>query len=75
MKASLCQTGMWFTRLGSALDASKATGIGDISRWMTQSQTTSGTLTHLAPIVEMSETPPRWVRPSPALGADAPAWP
>jgi crotonobetainyl-CoA:carnitine CoA-transferase CaiB-like acyl-CoA transferase len=75
VKASLCQTGMWFTRLGATLDAAKASGIGDVSRWMTQSQTASGSLTHLAPIVEMSETRPRWSRPSPALGANAPVWP
>jgi hypothetical protein len=66
---------MWFTRLGATLDASKASGIGDVSRWMTQSQTASGALTHLGPIVEMSETPSRWSRPSPSLGANAPVWP
>jgi crotonobetainyl-CoA:carnitine CoA-transferase CaiB-like acyl-CoA transferase len=75
VKASLCQSGMWFTRLGATLDAQRATGFGDVSRWMAQSQTASGALTHLGPIVEMSETAPRWLRTSPTLGADAPRWP
>jgi hypothetical protein len=75
VKASLCQTGMWFTRLGATLDASMASGVGDISQWMTESQTASGALKHLGPIVGMSETAPRWVRPSPAIGADKPVWP
>jgi crotonobetainyl-CoA:carnitine CoA-transferase CaiB-like acyl-CoA transferase len=75
VKASLCQTAMWFNRLGATCDPATASGLGDASGLMMQSETGRGTLTHLRPVAEMSETPPRWVRPSPSLGADAPVWP
>ena len=34
-----------------------------------------GRLHHLAPVVRLSETPPRWARPSVPLGYNEPAWP
>lgn len=34
-----------------------------------------GRLTHLRPVVQMSETPPRWARPSVPRGYHKPAWP
>ncbi|MDB5867257.1 MAG: L-carnitine dehydratase/bile acid-inducible protein [Betaproteobacteria bacterium] len=34
-----------------------------------------GRLTHLAPVVQMSETPPRWTRPAVPRGHHRPAWP
>ena len=74
VKASLAQTAMWLTRLGPTCDPSAASRPGDLTEFMTESQTAGGVLTHLAPVVRMSETPPRWDRPSPALGADSPAW-
>jgi crotonobetainyl-CoA:carnitine CoA-transferase CaiB-like acyl-CoA transferase len=74
VRASLAQTAMWLTRLGTTRDPPAATGLGDLSQYMMDSQTAGGVLTHLAPSARMSETPPRWDRPSPALGADPPAW-
>jgi crotonobetainyl-CoA:carnitine CoA-transferase CaiB-like acyl-CoA transferase len=74
VKASLAQTAMWFTRLGMTCDRSAATGAGDLSDYMTESRTAIGQLQHLGPIARMSETRPKWDRPSPALGADAPEW-
>jgi crotonobetainyl-CoA:carnitine CoA-transferase CaiB-like acyl-CoA transferase len=75
VRASLCQTAMWFTRLDATCDPAQATGLGDTSPLMTTCTTSEGALTHLAPATMMSETPPRWIRPSPPLGADAPEWP
>jgi hypothetical protein len=34
-----------------------------------------GPLRHLGPILKLSETPPRWIRPTPKLGGDRPEWP
>jgi crotonobetainyl-CoA:carnitine CoA-transferase CaiB-like acyl-CoA transferase len=74
VKASLAQTAMWFTRLGMTCDPAAATGAGDLSDYMADSSTAVGKLQHLGPITRMSETPPYWDRPSPALGADRPEW-
>ncbi len=74
VRASLCQTAMWFTRLGATCDPAAASGLGDVAGLMMQSETAQGGLTHLRPVVELPETAPKWERPSPALGADAPAW-
>ena len=39
------------------------------------SDTPSGRLRHLKPVVQMSETPPYWARPSVPLGYHPPVWP
>ena len=41
---------------------------------LVSSATCYGELKTLGPVLEMSETPPRWARPTPQLGGDAPAW-
>jgi len=74
VRASLCQTAMWLTRLGATCDPTTASGLGDVAGLMMQSETAEGRLTHLGPIAHMSETQPRWDRPSPPLGADPPVW-
>jgi len=40
-----------------------------------ESQTPVGKLKHLRPTVQLSETPPRWARPSVPLGYNEPVWP
>ena len=39
------------------------------------SDTPVGRLRHLGPVVRLSETPPRWARPSVPLGSHEPVWP
>ena len=39
------------------------------------SETPSGPLRHLKPVVQLSETPPHWARPSVPLGYHRPVWP
>jgi len=75
VRASLCQTAMWFTRLGVTCDPASASGLGDTTHLLTEIDSAYGRLRHLAPAARMSETPPRWERPSPRLGADPPTWP
>jgi crotonobetainyl-CoA:carnitine CoA-transferase CaiB-like acyl-CoA transferase len=74
VQASLCQTATWLLDEGARCDPAAATGVPDVSRWMTESITADGVLRHLGPIVELSATPARWDRPSPPLGADQPVW-
>lgn len=74
VRVSLAQTAMWLQRVGADLDASAATGPGDIDRLMVESVTPSGVLTHLGPVAQLSATPPRWTCPSVPLGTHPPEW-
>jgi hypothetical protein len=47
----------------------------EIDRWSIESDTPVGRLRHLGPTVRLSETPPRWARPSVPLGYNEPVWP
>ena len=74
VRASLCQTGMWLERMRRC----DAVGAGlqpeQLAPFLTHSDTVYGRLAHLGPIVELSDTPARWVLPSPPLGTHAPVW-
>jgi crotonobetainyl-CoA:carnitine CoA-transferase CaiB-like acyl-CoA transferase len=75
VRASLCQTGMWLQRLGATCDPDQASGVGELDDLTLQTDTAWGRLRYLSPVVEMSETPPHWVRPPVPLGTHPPAWP
>jgi crotonobetainyl-CoA:carnitine CoA-transferase CaiB-like acyl-CoA transferase len=75
VRASLCQSAMWFQRLGAVCDPSQAIGVGNPADLTTEIDTAWGRLQHLTPCVEMSETPPVWDRPPVPLGTHPPAWP
>ena len=49
--------------------------VGPSSTRPDQVQPAAGPLRHLGPMLQLSETPPRWSRPTPVLGGDAPEWP
>jgi crotonobetainyl-CoA:carnitine CoA-transferase CaiB-like acyl-CoA transferase len=74
VRVSLSQTGSWLQSLGRS--ARQGEGLtGDIlAKQMTSSDTPHGKLHHLGPILEMSETIPRWQLPSVPLGTHPPAW-
>jgi crotonobetainyl-CoA:carnitine CoA-transferase CaiB-like acyl-CoA transferase len=74
VRASLCQTAMWLTRLGADLDPSAASGLGDVGARLVHTDTAWGRLSHLGPVVEMEHTPPRWELSPAPLGAHPPAW-
>lgn len=74
VKASLCQTGMWLTRLGPRFDRDAARGFDRPERFATTSETAWGTLEHVAPIIEMGTTPARWDLPPSPLGTHPPVW-
>jgi crotonobetainyl-CoA:carnitine CoA-transferase CaiB-like acyl-CoA transferase len=77
---SLAQTGRWLVSRGEVPEAQlkdvpKDFTPAEIERWSTTSETPDGKLQHLAPVVQLSETPPRWSRASVPLGYHAPVWP
>jgi crotonobetainyl-CoA:carnitine CoA-transferase CaiB-like acyl-CoA transferase len=80
VRTSLAQIGKWIVDLGEVPgDAARAAPTEfkpeEIAAWSMVSDTPSGRLTHLAPVVKLSETAPFWARPSVPLGYHPPAWP
>ncbi len=73
VRASLCQTGMWFAR-EPRVDRDTASGFGDVEPFLTTTDTAFGRLRHLAPVAQMSATPPHWELPTSPLGAHPPEW-
>jgi crotonobetainyl-CoA:carnitine CoA-transferase CaiB-like acyl-CoA transferase len=80
VRISLAQVGKWLADLGevpeAALkDVASEFAADELARWSVTSETPSGPLRHLRPVVRMSETPARWARPSVPLGYHRPEWP
>jgi crotonobetainyl-CoA:carnitine CoA-transferase CaiB-like acyl-CoA transferase len=80
VRISLAQTGRWLVGRGQVPEAQledvpKEFTPGELERWSMTSQTPAGRLHHLAPVLRLSETPPRWARPSVPLGYHQPVWP
>jgi len=80
VRLSLAQVGRWLQQQGELPEAEIADVApefdpADLERWMMSSDTPMGRLTHLAPVVQFSETPARWTRPSVPLGHSDPVWP
>jgi crotonobetainyl-CoA:carnitine CoA-transferase CaiB-like acyl-CoA transferase len=80
VRISLAQVGKWIVDLGE-VPASALQNVPtefasqDLDRWSMVSETPAGSLRHLKPVVQMSETPPYWARPSVPLGYHQPMWP
>ncbi len=74
VRASLCQTGMWLDRMPRTDAPGAGLSPEQVKPFTTRSETAWGTLSHLGPIVELSETPARWTRPTVPLGTHAPEW-
>jgi crotonobetainyl-CoA:carnitine CoA-transferase CaiB-like acyl-CoA transferase len=80
VRISLAQTGRWLVGRGQVPDAAlkdvpKEFTSAELARWTTTSDTPGGRLHHLGPVLRLSETPPRWARPSVPLGYHEPVWP
>ena len=80
VRISLAQTGRWLVERGQVpevelKDVPKEFTPEELERWSNTSDTTVGRLHHLRPVVRLSETPPRWARPSVPLGHHEPVWP
>ena len=80
VRASLAQTGRWLVERGQVPE-SELSGVAEdfspdeVKRWSTSSEIPSGALSHLAPVLELSETTPYWTRPTVPLGYHEPVWP
>jgi crotonobetainyl-CoA:carnitine CoA-transferase CaiB-like acyl-CoA transferase len=80
VRISLAQTGRWLVGRGQVPEADlkdlpKEFTPAELERWSITSDTPVGRLHHLGPVVRLSETPPRWARPSVPLGYHEPVWP
>lgn len=80
VRISLAQVGRWLAERGQVpvaqlQDVAKDFAEAELERWSMTSRTPAGVLRHLAPVLRMSETPPRWARTMVPLGHDEPVWP
>jgi crotonobetainyl-CoA:carnitine CoA-transferase CaiB-like acyl-CoA transferase len=80
VRVSLAQTAQWIHRLGRL--AAGLTGqrhpdlrLEDVQDLLIESETPFGRLRHVAPAVQLSETPPYWARPTVPLGFHEAVWP
>jgi crotonobetainyl-CoA:carnitine CoA-transferase CaiB-like acyl-CoA transferase len=74
VRASLCQTGMWLSRLTRSESLGPGLTAEQVAPFMTRSDTPFGKLLHLGPIVELSETPAHWALPTVPLGSHPAEW-
>ena len=76
VRVSLCRSGMMIYRQGKLDDVAADLDLSpeELDGMRIESHPKSGPLRHLGPAVQLSETPPRWDRPTPQLGGDAAAW-
>jgi crotonobetainyl-CoA:carnitine CoA-transferase CaiB-like acyl-CoA transferase len=80
VRISLAQTGRWLVGRGQVPEAElkgvpKEFTPAELERWSLTSNTPDGRLQHLGPVIRLSETPPRWARPTVPLGHHPAAWP
>ena len=80
VRISLAQTGSWLVGRGQVPEAELQEVPGDftpdeIARWSTFSDLSIGRVSHLAPVLQLSETQPHWSRPAVPLGYHEPVWP
>ncbi len=80
VRISLAQVGRWLVGRGQVPEAGlkdvpKDFTPAELERWSMTSNTPVGRLQHLAPVLRLSETPPRWARPMVPLGHNEPVWP
>jgi hypothetical protein len=75
VRVSLAQTGRWIDALGR-VDGAPAPEqrLEDVEDLLLTTDSPFGRLRHVRPAARLSETPPRWTRPSRPLGSDPPTW-
>ena len=80
VRISLAQVGRWLVERGQVAEAqladvAKEFTPAELERWSMISNTPVGRLRHLGPVIRLSETPPRWDKPTVPLGYHQPVWP
>ena len=76
VQVSLCQSAMLIYRQGKTAAVTPGMDLSDdeLARLRIETETASGPIRHLKPVLELSETCPHWRRSTPVLGGDAPQW-
>lgn len=76
VKVSLCQSAMYLQRQGRLASANEGTPLSaeEVQRIQMTSETSYGSIRHLGPVMQFSETTPNWSGPSPALGSGKAVW-
>jgi len=75
VRVSLAQTGHWLRSLGRVDGlAHPDPGLAEVRDRLEESDSGFGRLTAVRHAANMSETPPRWARPSMPLGSHPPSW-
>ena len=76
VQVSLCQSALFIYRHGKAAYPGDGVDLSEqeLDRLRVETETAHGPIRHLVPVLRLSETAPRWQRPTPVLGGDAPQW-
>jgi crotonobetainyl-CoA:carnitine CoA-transferase CaiB-like acyl-CoA transferase len=73
VRVALARTGKWIVDRGSV---DPATPLAEMPEELAQdTESPAGRITHLKPVLQLSETPPRWARPPVPLGHHKAEWP
>ena len=80
VRISLAQIGKWLVDQGQVpeeqlRDAAAEFTPEEIDAWSITTEVPGGQLKHLAPTLQLSETPAYWARPTAPLGHHEPVWP
>ena len=80
VRISLAQVGRWLVSQGEIpetqlKDVAAEFTPEEVASWLMVSETPMGNLGHLSPVIGLSESAPRWSRPSVPLGYHDPVWP
>ena len=80
VRISLAQVGRWLVSQGAIpetqlKDVAAECTPEEVASWLMVSETPRGNLGHLSPVICLSESAPRWSRPSVPLGYHDPVWP
>ena len=76
VRVALARVGKWITDLGKVGPGGAEELPAEILQdLLTESEAPDGRITHLRPVLRMSETPPRWDRPPVPLGYHPAQWP
>jgi len=77
VRVALARVGKWIVDLGTVDAGTAADDLPPevLDTLLTEIDSPAGRIRHLGPVLEMSETPPRWDRPPVPLGFHAPEWP
>jgi crotonobetainyl-CoA:carnitine CoA-transferase CaiB-like acyl-CoA transferase len=73
VRVSLARTGIWIVDRGTV--DPEAAPKEEMPGLTMETASPAGLITHLKPVVQLSETPPRWARPPVPLGHHRPEWP